>query len=155
VRVCKIIPVYLSYLVAQVLINTLKTCVTTPPGFGGPGVGKMYNEHEGKCMDEYVEKDTCLGPLTMYKYMIVLHFVSCNISTFSIYTDKKENQIFLIYKKMQSGAFAKSYMRKGFLIYEEMRKYFPICEEAVSKIDTSERCQAFRLNAFHPLKKLI
>ncbi len=42
------------------------------------------------------------------------------------YTDKKENQIFLIYKEIQSGAVAKSYMRKGFLIYEEMRKYFPI-----------------------------
>jgi hypothetical protein len=35
-------------------------------------------------------------------------------------TDKKENQIFLIYKVIQSGAVAKSYMRKGFLIY--MRK---------------------------------
>jgi hypothetical protein len=41
------------------------------------------------------------------------------------YTDKKENQIFLIYKEIQSGAVAKSYMRKGFLIYEEMRKIFP------------------------------
>ncbi len=50
------------------------------------------------------------------------------------YTDKKENQIFLIYKEIQSGAVAKSYMRKGFLIYEEMRKYFPICKEAVSHI---------------------
>ncbi len=51
-------------------------------------------------------------------------------------TDKKENQIFLIFKEIQSGAFAKSYMRKGFLIYEEMRKYFPIYEdeEAVSHI---------------------
>ncbi len=36
-----------------------------------------------------------------------------------------KNQIFLIYKESQSGAVAKSYMRKGFLIYEEMRKYFP------------------------------
>jgi hypothetical protein len=34
-------------------------------------------------------------------------------------TDKKENQIFLIYRKIQSGAVEKkSYMRKGFLIYE-------------------------------------
>jgi hypothetical protein len=41
------------------------------------------------------------------------------------YTDKKENQIFLIYKEIQSGAVAKSYARKGFLIYEKMRKYFP------------------------------
>ncbi len=47
---------------------------------------------------------------------------------------KKENQIFLLYKEIQSEAVAKSYMRKGFLIYEEMRKYFPIYEEAVSHI---------------------
>jgi hypothetical protein len=42
--------------------------------------------------------------------------------------DKKENQIFLHieYKEIHSGAVAKSYMRKGFLIYEEKRKYFPI-----------------------------
>jgi hypothetical protein len=49
-------------------------------------------------------------------------------------TDKKENHIFLIYKEIQSGAVAKSYMREGFLIYEEMRKYFPIYGEAVSHI---------------------
>ncbi len=49
-------------------------------------------------------------------------------------TDKKENQIFLIYKKIQSGAVAKSYMRESFLIYEEMGNYFPIYEEAVSHI---------------------
>jgi hypothetical protein len=42
------------------------------------------------------------------------------------YTDKKENKIFLIYKEIQSGAVAKSYFRKGFLIYEERRKYFSI-----------------------------
>jgi hypothetical protein len=49
-------------------------------------------------------------------------------------TDKKENQIFLIYKEIQSEAVAKSYMRKGFLIYEQMRKYFTIYDEAVSHI---------------------
>jgi hypothetical protein len=49
-------------------------------------------------------------------------------------TDKKENQIFLIYKEIHSGSVAKSYMRKDFLIDEEMRKYFPIYEEAVSHI---------------------
>jgi hypothetical protein len=48
------------------------------------------------------------------------------------FTDKKENQIFLIYKEIHSGAVAKSYMRKGFPIYEELRRYFPIYEEAVS-----------------------
>jgi hypothetical protein len=49
------------------------------------------------------------------------------------YTDKKENTIFLIYKEIQ-GAVAKLYMGKGFLIYEEMRKYLFIYEEAVSHI---------------------
>ncbi len=47
-------------------------------------------------------------------------------------TDK--NQISLIYTEIQNGAVAKSYMRKGFLIYEEMRKYLTIYEEAVSNI---------------------
>ncbi len=43
-----------------------------------------------------------------------------------VYTDKKENQIFLIYKEIQSGAVAKLYIRKGFLIYEELFKYRPL-----------------------------
>ncbi len=52
----------------------------------------------------------------------------------SPYTDKKENQIFLIYKEIQSGAVAKSYMIKCLLICEEMRKYFPIYEEVVATV---------------------
>jgi hypothetical protein len=48
----------------------------------------------------------------------------------AVHTDKKENQIFLIYEEIQSGAVAKSYKGKGFLIYEEM----PTHEEAVSHI---------------------
>ncbi len=50
------------------------------------------------------------------------------------YTDKKEKKIFLIYKGIQMGSGAKSYMRKGFLIHEEMRTFFSIYEEAVSHI---------------------
>jgi hypothetical protein len=42
------------------------------------------------------------------------------------YTDKKENKTFLIYKEIQIGSGAKSYMRKGFLIYKEMHKYLTI-----------------------------
>jgi hypothetical protein len=49
-------------------------------------------------------------------------------------SDKKENKIFLIYMEIQKGAVAKSYMRKGFLIYEEMSKYLVIYEEAFSHI---------------------
>jgi hypothetical protein len=43
---------------------------------------------------------------------------------------KKKIKICLIYKEIQIEADAKSYMRKGFLIYEEMRKYLVTYEEA-------------------------
>ncbi len=39
---------------------------------------------------------------------------------------KKKRKIFLVYKEIQMGSVAKSYMRKGFLRYEEMRKYLVI-----------------------------
>jgi hypothetical protein len=39
-----------------------------------------------------------------------------NVEKDSFYTDKKENKIFLIYKEIQIGAVAKSYMRKVFII---------------------------------------
>ncbi len=42
----------------------------------------------------------------------------------------KKNKIFLIHKEIQMGSGAKSYMMKGFLIYEEMRKYFTIYDFA-------------------------
>ncbi len=48
-----------------------------------------------------------------------------------LYTDKKEKKNFLIYKEIKMEAVAKSYMRKSFLIYEDMRKYLVIYEEAV------------------------
>ncbi len=43
-----------------------------------------------------------------------------------LYTDKKENQIFLIYKEIQSGAVAKSYMTNGLLMYGEIFAHFLI-----------------------------
>ncbi len=48
------------------------------------------------------------------------------------YTDKKEIENFLRNKEIQMGSVSKSYMRKGFLIYEEMSKYLTIYEESVS-----------------------
>jgi hypothetical protein len=38
----------------------------------------------------------------------------------------KKKRIFFINKEIQSGAVAKSYIRTGFLIYEEMSKYLVI-----------------------------
>jgi hypothetical protein len=49
-------------------------------------------------------------------------------------TVKKETKIFLIYTEIQKGS-AKSYMRKGFLLYMRiLRKYLAIYEEAVRHI---------------------
>jgi hypothetical protein len=56
-------------------------------------------------------------------------YLQCSNPLF--FTNKKENKIYLIYKEIQSGAFAKSYIKKGFLIYKEMRKYFLIYEKVV------------------------
>ncbi len=49
-----------------------------------------------------------------------------------MYTLIKRQKKILIYKEIQIGSGAKSYMRKGFLIYEEVRKYLTIYQEAVS-----------------------
>ena len=70
--------------------------------------------------------------LNFYKREIIFEFTHAQSSHTSWYTDKKENKIFLIYKEIQMGEVAKSSMRKGFLIYEELRKYLVIYEEAVS-----------------------
>jgi hypothetical protein len=60
----------------------------------------------------------------------VIMFRDTSFMDTSSCTDKKEKKNVFIYREIQSGAVAKSYMRKGFLIFEEMRKYFPIYEEA-------------------------
>jgi hypothetical protein len=44
----------------------------------------------------------------------------------AVYTPLKKKikfSSYTVYKEILMGAVAKSYMRKGFLIYEEMRKY--------------------------------
>jgi hypothetical protein len=40
-----------------------------------------------------------------------------------LYTDKKEKQIFLLYKEIQNGAVAKSYMTNSLLIYLRISSY--------------------------------
>ncbi len=43
-----------------------------------------------------------------------------------LYTDYKENKIFLIYREIQMGSGAKSYMTNGLLIYWEKFAHFLI-----------------------------
>ncbi len=49
-------------------------------------------------------------------------------------TDKRENKIFLIYKEIQGGAVAKSYITNGLLIYGELFAHFLIYYEALPHI---------------------
>jgi hypothetical protein len=60
-----------------------------------------------------------LSPLKAVYILVLFH--SCPRCT-----DKKENQIFLIYKEIQRGAVAKSYMTNGLLIYGEILAHFLI-----------------------------
>ncbi len=62
----------------------------------------------------------------MGKTSFILHvrYLESFVNTASGYTDKKKKKNFLIYREIKMGSGAKSYMRKGFLIYEEMHKYF-------------------------------
>ncbi len=57
------------------------------------------------------------------KYQI--HFSNMEMVQYS-YTDKKENQIFLIYKEIPNGEVAKWYMTKGLLINGEIFAHFLI-----------------------------
>ncbi len=77
----------------------------------------------------------------MLSVRLICSYLECSISNFIVifllfvlYTDKKANQIFLIYEEIQNGAVAKSYMTNGLLIYREIFTYFLIYEEALPHI---------------------
>ncbi len=78
----------------------------------------------------------CITPERGASQITTLEYLQFNFEKQFSLLDKliKKTEIFLIYKEIQMGAVAKSYMymRKGFQIYEEMRKYLAIYEEAVS-----------------------
>jgi hypothetical protein len=44
----------------------------------------------------------------------------------ALYTDEKENKVFLIYEEIQNGAVAKSYMTNSLLIHGEIFSHFLI-----------------------------
>jgi hypothetical protein len=63
-------------------------------------------------------------PLPPYYFTIALCFLSALIAyDWQSYTDKKENEIFLISKEIQNGAVAKSYMTNGLPIYLPISSY--------------------------------
>ncbi len=52
-----------------------------------------------------------------------LHF---SVTTVYLFAHRKENQIFLIYKEIQSGAAANAYMTNNLLMYGEISVHFLI-----------------------------
>jgi hypothetical protein len=72
--------------------------------------------------------------------MLVLYSFRYNSNPLFTLIKRKSNYPH-INKEMQMGSVAKSYMMKGFLIYEKMRKYLNIHEEAHLGI-----CNRFLLN---------
>jgi hypothetical protein len=68
----------------------------------------------------------------MQSYTVQENLEQCR--SYGRWTDKKENQAFLIYQEIQNGAVAKSYMTNGLLIYGEIFTHFLIYEEALPHI---------------------
>jgi len=64
---------------------------------------------------------SCFFTFHLLFHLVILFFL-CPVLTLI----KKKTKFSLIYKEIQMGSGAKSYMRKGFLIDEEMRKFSPI-----------------------------
>jgi hypothetical protein len=48
---------------------------------------------------------------------VALRYVATSMERRVVYNDKKEKKIFLMYKEIQKGSVAKSYMTNGLLIY--------------------------------------
>jgi hypothetical protein len=76
-----------------------------------------YNHPKKNCV-----KDVLIISGTQDKAQLFKEIIKRDL--LELYTDKKENQIFLINKEIQNGAVAKSYMTNGLLIYEEIFAHF-------------------------------
>jgi hypothetical protein len=69
------------------------------------------------------------GNLAAWELVLILSpadIIDYNYNTCVLYTNKKETQIFLIYKEIKNGAVAKSYMTNGLHIYGEIFVHFLI-----------------------------
>ncbi len=109
--------------------------VPTPPGTGTPTSGQSFRILVKKRFQ--YKKD--LAFLAFWVFFETKHISSIIfwVEFRMVYTDKKENTIFLIYKEIQEGAVAKSCMTNGlpicdlifalFLIYKKALPYIWLC----------------------------
>ncbi len=80
--------------------------------------------------DVYGNRDPCLKTRnSVWWREVVLFSLRHSTGKYTHYTNKKENQIFLINKKIQNGAVAKSCMTNGLLICGEIFAHFLIYKE--------------------------
>jgi hypothetical protein len=99
-------------------------------GFGNVRLGGTLGDHCGKqvTIEDEALKRMPFGPQ--------LHAEQFRMGVRDKYSFKKLRKIFLISKEIRKRADAKSYMRKSFpsTVYEEMREYLVVYEEAFSHI---------------------
>ncbi len=95
---------------------------------------RVVQEGDRRCKKSTLNDLAYLTPLRIPLMNPVYESYLSTIQPIPSVTDKKENKTYLIYKEIHMGSGAKSYIRKGFLIYEETRKFFPIFEETASHI---------------------
>jgi hypothetical protein len=81
---------------------------------GGP-IGWLEENDPTGCDFVFNGRTTPLAPV-----------LGCSAASVCHCTNKKENQIFLIYREIQNGADAKSYMTNGLLIYRDIFAHFLI-----------------------------
>ncbi len=76
--------------------------------------------------------------MCFYVFYRFIVFVHCNQvsgdSVPKLIIKNKKKFPHILYKEIHMGSVAKHYMRKGFLTYEEMPKYFTIYKEAVCNV---------------------
>ncbi len=79
-------------------------------------------------MSRFSSLQACEGVL-IYRHETVFFLTGMRLCT-----DEKEHKIFLIYKEIQIGSVAKSYLTNGLLIYGEIFAHFLIYLEALPQL---------------------
>ncbi len=97
-------------------------------------IKKWDNFPHIKIHSEGMENHQGIGDFALNGEQRPLAAVSYSYFFLERYPVKKMAEKILIYKEIRKGAGAMSNVTKGFLIYEEMREYLAIYEEAISHI---------------------
>ncbi len=95
-----------------------------------PGTVLLFYQH----FCEFKATSKGLGHFEDRQFFLFAWYFKVSEKKIGLCSDKKEKFSHILYKEIEMGSVAKSYMKKGFPICEEMRKYLTLYEEAVSHI---------------------